>query len=106
MRPGLIPDVNVDRVDVEAGLRKAAELGYDDPVARMVAEYALMRHRRGEEEGAERSWLAQFPRDLTSWKVILASAVAEADRAAPAAQHHTGIEEPSPTAEEGVPWGT
>jgi hypothetical protein len=82
MRPGLVPGTNVDRVDVAAGLKKAAELGYDDPMAQMVAEYALMRHRRGEEDGAERTWLSEYPHDLTSWKAILASAVTAANKAA------------------------
>lgn len=81
MRPGLIPGVNVDRVDVAAGMQMAARLGYNDATAQMVIEYALMRHRRGEEEGAERTWLWQFPNDLTSWKAILAHAVAAADAA-------------------------
>jgi hypothetical protein len=82
MRSGLIPGVNVDRVDVAAGVKMAAQLGYGDPTAQMVAEFALMRHRRGEEEGAERTWLSEYPRDLTSWKAILAHALASAvDRA-------------------------
>ena len=77
MRHDLIPGVNVDRVDVAAGCRTAAQLGYGDLQAQMIVEYALMRHRRGEEDGAEHTWLAQFPRDLTSWRAILAHAVAE-----------------------------
>lgn len=77
MRPGLIPGVNVDRVNVAAGLEMAARIGYDDPIAQMVAEYALMRHARGEEDGAEKSWMSQFSNDLTSWRMILAHAIAE-----------------------------
>lgn len=78
MRTDLVPGVNVDRVDVAAGMQMAARLGYDDTTAQMVVEFALMRHRRGEEEGAERLWLSEFPRDLTSWKAILAHALAVA----------------------------
>ncbi|WP_284982398.1 hypothetical protein [Arthrobacter sp. efr-133-TYG-118] len=84
MRPDLIPGVNVDRVDVAAGCRMAAQLGYSDFQAQMIVEYAPMRHHRGEEGGAERTWLAQFPRDLTSWRAILAHAVAKtAESSAP-----------------------
>lgn len=79
MRPGLIPGVNVDRVDVGAGLQLAAQIGYDDPTAQIVAEYALMRHGRGEEEGARRSWLSEYPHDLTSWLRILAHARGSAE---------------------------
>lgn len=78
MRNELIPGVNVDRVDVYAGMQMATRLGYGDATAQMVVEFALMRHRRGEEEGAERTWLSEFPRDLTSWKAILAHALASA----------------------------
>lgn len=79
MRQQLVAGVNIDQIDVGAGLRKAAELGYDDATAQMVTEYALMRHGRGEEDGAEHTWLHQHPRDLTSWKVILACAITAAD---------------------------
>lgn len=75
MRPGLITGVNVDPVDVAAGLTKAVELGYTDKQDRMVIEYALMRHRRGEEEGARSTWVSYYPRDLTSWSAILAAAI-------------------------------
>jgi len=73
----LVPGYNVDKVDVAAGLNRAGPLGYDSPEHLMVIEYALMRHRRGEEDGAERSALSGGI-DLTSWRVILAEAVAAA----------------------------
>ena len=73
----LTPGVNVDPVDVAAGVRAAATIGYDDGNAQMVAEHALLRHRRGEEESAQRLWLSEYPRDLTSWYVILAHACAQ-----------------------------
>lgn len=71
----LEPGVNLDVIDVGAGLRAGITLGYDDPTAQMVLEYALMRHRRGEEDGAERSALSGGI-DFTSWRVVLASAMA------------------------------
>ncbi len=88
MRNGLIPGVNVDRVNVAAGMAMAVTLGYDDAYAQMVTEYALMRHRRGEEQGAQRTWLSEYPRDLTSWEVILAYAIASAE--SEDASHHGG----------------
>lgn len=78
MRAGLIPGVNVDRVDVSAGLTFAASIGYGDATAQMVIDYALARHARGEEEGAQRTWLSQYPNDLTSWTMILAHAITAA----------------------------
>lgn len=77
---GLIPGWNTDRVDVAAGLEMAKRLGYGDPTAQMVAEFALMLHRRGEEDNAQRAWLGQYPRDLTSWYAILAHAITAARR--------------------------
>ncbi len=77
----LVPGVNVDAVNVTAGLRMAAQLGYGDPTAQMVAQYALQRHQRGEEAGAQATWLHEYPRDLTSWYAILAHAVATPEEA-------------------------
>jgi len=73
----LVPGYNVDKVDVAAGVARAVQLGYGSPEHQMVAEYALMRHARGEEDGAERSALSGGI-DFTSWRVILAEAVAKA----------------------------
>lgn len=75
LRPGLIPGVNVDRVDIDAGLAMAVTLNYDDPEAQMVTQYALQRWQRGEEEGADRTWIGQYPHDLTSWRAILSAAI-------------------------------
>lgn len=72
----LTPGTNVDEVDVAAGMRLAAQFGYGDPEAQMVVEYALMRRRRGEEEGAQRTALSHGI-DLTSWYAILAAATCE-----------------------------
>lgn len=73
----LVPGVNVDRVDVAAGMTLAARFGYDDWESQTVVEYALMRHRRGEEDGAQRTALGHGI-DLTSWYAILAAALAGA----------------------------
>ena len=72
----LTPGVNVDRVDVAAGLRLGAQFGYDDGQSQMVLEYALMRWRRGEEDGAQRTALSHGI-DLTSWYSIIAAATCE-----------------------------
>jgi hypothetical protein len=66
---------NLDPIDVAAGLRLAAAWGYDDGESQMVIEYALMRHRRGEEAGAERTALSHGI-DFTSWRACLAAAMA------------------------------
>lgn len=82
MKTGLIPGVNVDHVDIAAGLCQAAKLGYDDAIAQMVTMYALQRHQRGEEDGAQRTWLSYYPSDLTSWYMILAAAVSAGEKRA------------------------
>lgn len=70
----LTPGVNVDVVDTGKGLRMATGIGYGDEAAQMVAEHALSRRARGEEDGAMRTWLSEYPTDLTSWYMILAAA--------------------------------
>lgn len=70
----LQPGVNVDTVNVAAGMQQAARFGYSDASSQTVVEYALMRHRRGEEDGAQRTALSHGI-DLTSWYAILAVAV-------------------------------
>jgi hypothetical protein len=76
MRPGLVPGYNVDVVDIAKGISQAIAFGYDTPEYLMVAEYALRRHARGEEDGAERSALSGGI-DLTSWYAIRAAACAD-----------------------------
>lgn len=73
----LIPGVNLDKVDVAAGLRQAAAFSYSDAESQMVIEYALMRRGRGEEDGAQRTALSGGI-DLTSWYAILAAAISSA----------------------------
>jgi hypothetical protein len=82
MRPGLVPGQsgNVDALDIEAGLREAALIGYGDAKAQMVTQYALQRWQRGEETGAERTWLTEYPyNSFTAWRRILAAAIAAAE---------------------------
>ncbi len=71
----LEPGVNVDRVDVAAGLAEGVRAGYGSAENRMVVEYALMRWARGEEEGAFASFLSGGV-DLTSAYRIVAAACA------------------------------
>lgn len=80
------PGVNVDRIDVAAGLRELDACGWADASAetRMVVEYALMRWARGEEEAAERGAIDRdfHGIDLTSWRRVLAAARAAGEDAA------------------------
>ena len=74
----LTPGVNVDALDVEAGLAMARQHGW---IANgndlMLVDYALKRHARGEEDGAEKTWLGHFGNaSLTGWKMVLAAALA------------------------------
>lgn len=79
----LVPGRNVDRVDVEAGLAKMVELGFDEPNHRMEVDYNLTRWGRGEEDSADRSMSRSLSGvDYTSWRIILASVIATAERAA------------------------
>lgn len=71
----LVPEYNVDAVDINAGLRLAAQFGYDDSKSIMVLSYALRRHSRGEEDGAQRTALSGGIA-LTSWYAILAAGIA------------------------------
>ena len=75
MRQGLAPGLNVDRIDVAAGLRELVACGYDDSIkTRMVIEYALQRWARGEEEAAQKAAIDRTFHgiDLTSWCRVLA----------------------------------
>lgn len=76
----LEPGRNVDRIDVEAGLRELAACGYDDPRTVMVIDYALTRWKRGEEAQAQRGAIDKSFHgiDLTSWTRVLAAALAGA----------------------------
>jgi len=77
----LVPGYNVDLINVKAGLKELVACGYDDDARRfMVIEHALMRWQRGEEEAAERGAIdrAFHGIDFTSWRRVLAAAMAHA----------------------------
>ena len=82
--------VNIDPIDVESGMRRLISLGWNpekDARTFMVIQYALQRWARGEEAEAERLAIAQGETDpafrasaidLTSWRIVLAAAMAGA----------------------------
>ncbi len=76
----LTPGVNVDRIDIHAGIDELAACGYDDPHTVDVIAYALRRWARGEEEAAQRGAIDESFHgiDLTSWTRVLAAAMAGA----------------------------
>jgi hypothetical protein len=77
MRAGLVPNVNVDVVNVDAGLRELASCGYDDPRTIMVIEYALVRWGKGEEEAARKGAIDGnfYGISLTCWYRVIAAAL-------------------------------
>ena len=78
---GRQPGVNVDRINVEAGMSELSACGYDDQSTAMVIGYALNLWRRGEEALAQRTAIDQAHHgvDLTSWSRVLARARAAAE---------------------------
>ncbi|PLC06357.1 hypothetical protein CY658_04810 [Variovorax sp. RO1] len=86
----LTPGVNVDRIDVAAGMRALVECGYPTTeVERHYAiQHALMRWARGEEEQAVRGAIDRsfYGIDLTSWLRVLACSRAAAEAQATAAE--------------------
>jgi hypothetical protein len=79
MRPELVPGHNVDKLDIAAGMREAAVMGFDDAQSQMVAQYALQRWARGEEDGAIKTARIDGGIDLTSLYRMVAAAVAAAN---------------------------
>lgn len=71
------PGVNLDSIDVAAGIAEAAAAGYASPTDAMVVEYAMQRWARGEEEGSLRTMMSHDI-DLTSAYRIVAAARAAA----------------------------
>jgi hypothetical protein len=73
----LEPGVNVDKVNIARGMKVARDLGYcTTPNESMVVEYALQRWQRGEEDGAEASWMSEFGKSsYGDFRVVLAAAV-------------------------------
>lgn len=84
MRADLEVGKNVDRVDIEAGLRELSACGYHEKCTKMVIDFALARWARGEEEAAQRMAIdASFHGiNLTSWTRVLAAARASAEASA------------------------
>lgn len=81
----LIPGVNVDRIDVEAGLEELKAAGWDpeqDPRTFEVVFYALQRWARGEETAAQKGAIDKkfHGIDLTSWLRVLAAARSAGER--------------------------
>lgn len=71
------PGVNVDRIDVEAGVAELLKFWPDVPLeTRWVVEYALQRWKRGEEEAAEKGAINHTFHgiDFGSWRRVLAAA--------------------------------
>lgn len=84
----LTPGVNVDPVSLTAGLQMAQALGYvGDERDRMVVVYALQRWARGEEDGAQRTWMDHFGRsEYVSWLRVISHAIVEGKRALKASE--------------------
>jgi hypothetical protein len=75
----LVPGRNVDRLNIAAGLDFAAfALDYDSLEDEMITELSLTLWARGEEELADKNWVYYHPHELTSWRMILAHAIATA----------------------------
>jgi len=74
------PGVNLDNVDIAAGLEELKVCGYEDECTIMVITYALQRWQRGEEEAAERGAIdaSFYGINFTSWRRVLAAAMAAA----------------------------
>ena len=75
-----VPGVNVDKINVDAGMAELKKIGYVAPRTVMVIEHALNLWRRGEEDKAERNAIDQnfYGIDFTSWRRVLAAAMAGA----------------------------
>lgn len=82
------PGVNLDRIDVAAGLRELRACDYDDAHTVMVIEHALMRWARGEEHAAEKGAIDKtfYGVNLTSWRRVLAAARADGEANAPSSK--------------------
>jgi len=87
-RPVLrIPGHDIDRIDVDAGMRELRACGYDDPHTVMVIQYALQRWANGEEEAAQRGAIDRSFHgiNLTCWIRVVAAARASGEAGTKAA---------------------
>jgi hypothetical protein len=80
MRQGLVSGVNVDKINVSAGLRELAACGWpmdgSNVETYMVIQYALQRWARGEETAALRGAIDKSFHGIpiTCWYRVLAAA--------------------------------
>jgi hypothetical protein len=74
----LTPGRNTDKLNIAAGIDAGTEIGYDDLEAETLVEFCLNLWARGEEDRADRTWVTYYPRDFTSWRRILATAITAA----------------------------
>lgn len=76
----LVPGVNADKINVQAGLAELRVCGYDHPNTFMLIEYCLNRWAKGEEELAQKTAMATDLNGInyTSWLRVLAAARANA----------------------------
>lgn len=74
----LKPGINLDKIDIKAGVRMLADLGYNSPNETILAEYCLSRLAKGEEDLAEMTAI-HMGIDLTSWRMGLATAMSAAE---------------------------
>lgn len=81
-----VPGMNLDHIDVDAGLALLRAFGYDEPRTMMVINHALLLWRRGEEAQAEKNAINRkfYGVDFTTWRAVLAAAIAEGTRKAEA----------------------
>lgn len=75
-RTQLIPGHNVDRLNIEAGLRELEACGYHEMETREVITYAFQRWQRGEEVRAQCAATDKSFHgiDFTCWLRVLAAA--------------------------------
>lgn len=80
----LKPGVNLDRLDIAAGMRELVECGYPETEVERhtVIQYALQRWARGEEEAAQRGAIDNSFHgiSLTCWIRVLAASMAAAEQ--------------------------
>lgn len=81
----LTPGVNVDKLDIAAGMRELRACGFEQSFRRdSVITYALQRWARGEEAAADVGATDKSFHgiDMTSWRRVLAAAMAAAQEPA------------------------
>lgn len=87
-----VPGKNIDRIDIDAGLRELGLCGYNmkrDERTFYVIQYALARWKRGEEAAAEKGAIdgSFYGVTLTVWRRVLAAARAAGEANARSDNH-------------------